>query len=144
MEYNEANIEENENTDNDTNEKINNSKEPQEKTPSKNIANAFDIPAIKSEIEKYDLVIEILPGRKISDDLRAMFIRAPYQGNDGLIGDDKKDAAKVALFVDYSTNGALAMSRSGADKETMIVISSIANKHIKKPFKLDRNIRSKL
>ena len=111
----------------------------------KNITNVFDLEAIQKELEdKYHVVTEITPKRQISKDLWSIFIRSPYQGKNAKIGNDTKDAAKVALIVDYSTTGAMAISRSGADKQIMLLISSIANKHINEPFKYDKNIRSKL
>lgn len=111
---------------------------------SRNIANVFDISRIQKILEEKGIMNEILPMRKIKDNIYAMYIRTPYVGVSTGISKDVKDGARIALVVDYSTNGALAISRSGADKNQMILISSIANKCIKPPFKLDNTLRQKL
>lgn len=113
-------------------------------SPHRNIANIFNIPAILDELQEYDISnIEILPARQLSKHLYAMYMVCPYIG---IVMSQHQDKykARVALIVDYDTNTALAVSRSGADKATMILMSSIANKHIEKPFKLDKTIRNRL
>lgn len=111
----------------------------------RNITNIFDLPNIKKELTDHNIVnIEILPKRHLNDDLYAMYIRTPYKGVNKDLSTDTRDGAKVALIVDYDNNGALALSRSGSDKQQMLLISEIANKHIRNPFKLDKSIRNKL
>lgn len=111
----------------------------------RNITNIFDLPNIKKELADHDIVnIEILPKRRLNDNLYAMYIRTPYKGVNKDLSTDTRDGAKVALIVDYDNNGALALSRSGSDKQQMLLISEIANKHIRNPFKLDKSIRNKL
>lgn len=111
----------------------------------RNITNIFDLPNIKKELATHNIVnVEILPKRHLNDNLYAMYIRTPYKGVNKDLSIDTRDGAKVALIVDYNNNGALALSRSGADKQQMLLISEIANKHIKNPFKLDKSIRNKL
>lgn len=114
------------------------------KTSKRGIANAFDIKRLRKEIEKYNVITEILPQRQWDDTLYAMYIRAPYQGVNNSLENETKDAAVVALIVDYSDMSALAMARSGSDKEVMMLISSIANKYINKPFKYNTDIRSRI
>ena len=125
-------------------EKVGNLQKAATAPPHRNIANIFDIPAILDELQKYNITnIEILPVRQLREHLYAMYMICPYMG---IVTDQHRDKykARIALIVDYDTNAALAVSRSGADKATMILMSSIANKHIEKPFKLDKTIRNRL
>ena len=113
-------------------------------SPHRNIANIFNIPAILNELQEYDITnIEILPTRQLRKHLYAMYMICPYVG---IVTNPHRDKykARIALIVDYDRNTALAVSRSGADKATMILMSSIANKHIEEPFKLDKTIRNRL
>lgn len=121
---------------------ISSKKEQQERK--RGIANVFDMKAIQKELEKYDVEIEVLPARRQTDNIQALYIRAAYEAPNFIKQRDSKDAALVALFVDYSDSTALAMARSGADKQTMLLISSIANKHINKPFKYNKEIRYRI
>ena len=111
----------------------------------RNITNIFNLPNIEKELNEHNITnIEILPKRHLTDNLYAIYIRTPYKGVNRDLSVDSRDGAKVALIVDYDNNGALALSRSGADKQQMLLISEIANKHINQPFKLDKSIRNKL
>lgn len=120
------------------------STEEQKPESKRGIANIFDIKSIQKELEEYDVEIEILPARRWDENIQALYIRAAYQGKDIAKQRDSKDAALVALFVDYSDSTALAMARGGADKQTMLLISSVANKHINAPFKYNKDIRNRL
>ena len=111
----------------------------------RNIANIFNLTAIQKELRSNGIYnIEFLPKKKLKNNLYAMYIRTPYEGKGLGFTKDQKDGAKVALIVDYENNRALAISRSGADKREMLLISEIANKHINEPFKYDKNIKYKI
>lgn len=111
----------------------------------RNITNIFNLTAITRELKSKGINnIEFLPKKKLKNNLYAMYIRTPYEGKSVGFTKDQKDGAKVALVVDYDTNEALAISRSGSDKREMLLIADIANKHINEPFKINRNLRSKL
>ena len=111
----------------------------------RNITNIFNFTAITRELKSKGIDnIEFLPKKKLKNNLYAMYIRTPYEGKGLGFTKDQKDGAKVALVVDYDTNEALAISRSGSDKREMLLIADIANKHINEPFKINRNLRSKL
>ena len=107
-------------------------------TVTRNITNVFDIDAIKRELQQYDLSIETFPIRRVNDKLWAMYIEAVSRINTGSIN---KVTARDALIVNYDNNTALCMPRNGSDKKIMLLISSIANKHIKPPFVYDESIR---
>lgn len=109
-----------------------------QETVTRNIANVFDIDAIKKELEQYDLSIETFPIRRINDKLWAMYIEAVSRITKGSIN---KTTARDALIVNYNNNTAMCMPRNGSDKKIMLLISSIANKHIKPPFVYDEAIR---
>ena len=111
----------------------------------RNIANIFNLTAIIKDLKSNGINnFEFLPKKKLKNNLYAMYIRTPYQGKDLGVTKAQKDGAKVALVVDYDANEALAISRSGSNKREMLLIAAIANKYINEPFKLNRNIRSKL
>ena len=111
----------------------------------RNIANIFNLTAIIKDLKSKGINnIEFLPKKKLKNNLYAIYIRTPYEGKGFGVTKDQKDGAKVALIVDYDTNEALAISRSGSDKREMLLIAAIANKYINEPFKINRNLRNKL
>ena len=113
-------------------------------TPKRNIANVFNIPLIQNELKKkYGIETFVSSKRKWSSDIWYVLISAPYIGK---VKDilTPPEGTVVALFVDYSTDSAFAMARKGADKQTMLLISSLANKHINEPFICDSSLRYKL
>lgn len=108
-----------------------------------NPANVFDIKSIMNELAPYDVSISVLPQRQAKNDLVAIPLTVSYVANQAFISDEKY-AAVVYLYIDYNHKSALAMSRKGSDKQTMLLVSSIANKHIRSPFKFDKTIRNKV
>ena len=72
-----------------------------------------------------------------------MLVKCKYIGNSNNLMRSPSPAV-VALIVNYNDETAFAMPRSGADKQTMLLISSIANKCICDPFKYDNSIRYKI
>ena len=109
----------------------------------RNIVDVFDIKAIQHELEKHGIKADINPKRKINDKLWAMYIVVPFNGlrSHQVEG---PNTARVALMVNFDNNTAFAIPRDGSDKQIMLLISTIANKHIKQPFKYDRNIRNQI
>lgn len=109
-------------------------------TPKRNIVNIFNIPLIERELKEYGVEIKASSKRKWSDDIWYVSLVSPYIGKVKNILAPPK-ATTVALFVNYSTNTAFAMPRGGADKQTMMLIASTANKHINEPFTCDPSLR---
>lgn len=107
----------------------------------RNITNIFDIPAIQKELEGYGVELFISPLRRLRNNLWAVYVEAISSVE---LGSYNKITAKVALVVNYDDTTAFAISRGGSDKQLMMLIASVANKHINDPFKYDSNIRYQL
>lgn len=107
----------------------------------RNITNVFDITAIERELEGYDVELSVSPLRKLRDNLWAVYVEAISSVESGGYN---KTTARVALIVNYDDTSAFAMARGGSDKQLMMLIATIANKHINEPFKYDSNIRYQL
>lgn len=108
-----------------------------------NPVNIFDIKSIVTELTPYGVEINILPKRQAANNLVAIPVKVSYIGKHAFVNDDKY-SAHVNLYVDYENRGAFAMSRGGADKQLMMLLASVANKHIREPFKFDDSIRNKI
>lgn len=108
-----------------------------------NISNVFDIKSIVNELAQHDIQVEFDTKRHIKGDIWALPVYVPYVGKD-LVMNDGRCMAEIFLYADYENRHALAMSRRGADKAIMLLISSVANKHIRKPFTFNKAIRDKL
>lgn len=107
----------------------------------RNITNVFDIEKIQSEMEElYQMQINVSPKRRWSDDIWYILLSAPYIGRVKDLTTESPQT-EVRLFVDFENNTAFAMAQGGADKQAMMLLSSVANKHIKEPFKCDSSLR---
>lgn len=109
----------------------------------RDVYNAFDIPAIIKELKLYDIQVNIGVRKRINERLFAVPISCEYIQTANKMENDKLDAM-VYLVADCSNLTAMAISRYGANKEKMLLISSIANKHIRVPFGYNSNIRKEL
>lgn len=111
---------------------------------SRNICNVFNIPLIRSEMQKeYDVEVSISPRRLWSNDIWYMVASIPYVGKQTDITTLHPDT-EVGLFVDYASNTAFAMPRRGSHKGSMMLLASVANKHINEPFKVDPSLRFRI
>lgn len=108
-----------------------------------NPVNAFDLSAITNELLRYGIDISILPQRIVKNNLFVIPIDMNYTSKFSRV-DDYKHAALVYLYVDYGDNSAYAMCKEGSDKQSMMLIASVANKHIKEPFKYNKKIRTRI
>lgn len=108
-----------------------------------NLTNIFDIKSIAAELAQYDVTLTYETKRQIAPNIWALPATVSYVSKSSFVEDDKC-LAEVFLYADYENKEALAMSRRGADKETMLLVSSVANKHIRKPFKFSKRLREKI
>lgn len=108
-----------------------------------NLTNIFDIKNIAAELAQYDVTLTYETKRQIAPNIWALPATVSYVSKSSFVEDDKC-LAEVFLYADYENKEALAMSRRGADKETMLLVSSVANKHIRKPFKFSKRLREKI
>lgn len=108
-----------------------------------NLTNIFDIKSIAAELAQYDVTLTYNTKRQIATNIWALPATVSYVSKSAFVKDDKC-LAEVFLYADYENKEALAMSRRGADKETMLLVSSVANKHIRKPFKFSKRLREKI
>lgn len=108
-----------------------------------NVTNIFNIKDIAAELSQYDISLTYETKRQVAPNIWALPATVSYVSKNSFIEDDKC-LAEVFLYVDYENKEALAMSRRGADKQTMLLVSSVANKHIRKPFKFSKRLRDKV
>ena len=110
----------------------------------RNIFNVFDVPLIQSEMNRlYGMELSVSSKRRWSDDIWYVTISAPYIGKSKDLLTEPR-YTEVALFVDYESDTAFAMPRGGADKQAMMLLASVANKHILEPFKYDATLRNRI
>ena len=107
-----------------------------------NVANVFDLKVIKAELLQYDINVDFGTKRHIRSDIWAIPVTASASSNE--LFSENTLAAEVYLYVDYENVNALAMSRKGSDKETMMLIASVANKYIREPFVMSKLIRNRI
>ena len=111
--------------------------------PKRNIFNIFNIQKISEELSRYNIQISTSPVKQYNSKLWVSYITSPYVGKvNNLISPPQP--TRVALFVDYDNETAFAMPRRGANKQTLMLIASVCNKHINEPFEVNSDIRYEL
>lgn len=111
--------------------------------PKRNVTNVFDISKIVNQLQRYNISVTFESPRWLNNELRMIIMQSKYRGRVNDLTRTPKPAT-IALIVDYENETAMAMPRSGSDKQTMLLMSSVANKYINEPFTYDSDIRFKI
>lgn len=112
-----------------------------DKAGNNDIYHAFNFKNIMKELNDKGIQIDI-GSQRIRNGLVYIPIYVAY--DDASIDNSNKFAAVVNLYANLSDHKAIALSRSGSDKVTMLTISKVCNDNIMEPFVHDNKLKYKI